>query len=323
MRAFRWGFLVLAGALSSALSVGCGAEPRDASQESAAAITAKQGTASLPEGATRLRVVSANLTSGNLQSYDPGNGLRILQALAPDVVLLQEFNFGDNSEAALQGFVDNLGTGYTYGREPNGQIPNGVISRYPILSSGFWPDPRAHGTRNFFWARIDVPGPKDLWAVSLHLLTSNSSNRQAQAAAIVASIRTQIPEGDYMVLGGDLNTKSRGEGCLSTFRTFFRTTGPYPVDPAGNENTNRNREDPYDWVMADMDLDPLEIPLEVGGRTFDHGVVFDTRRFSPPVAPALTSDSSSTNMQHMAVARDFALPPETAVTPPAPPQPQE
>ncbi len=48
-----------------------------------------------------VRVVAANLTSGNYQSYSPDNGnhsnpegagARILAGLRPDVVLVQEFN---------------------------------------------------------------------------------------------------------------------------------------------------------------------------------------------------------------------------------------
>ena len=45
----------------------------------------------------------------------------------------------------------------------------------PILDSGSWDDTLSPN-RDFAWARIDVPGPHDLWAVSLHLLTSSTAN---------------------------------------------------------------------------------------------------------------------------------------------------
>ncbi len=48
-------------------------------------------------GEVRLRVAAANLTSGNQQSYDPGNGIRILQGINADVVLMQEVNYGLDS----------------------------------------------------------------------------------------------------------------------------------------------------------------------------------------------------------------------------------
>jgi hypothetical protein len=36
--------------------------------------------------------MAANLSSGNNQSYDPGEGARIFQGLKPDIVMIQELN---------------------------------------------------------------------------------------------------------------------------------------------------------------------------------------------------------------------------------------
>ena len=134
-------------------------------------------------GRARLRVVAANITSGTRQSYDEGHGARILQALRPDVVLIQELNYGYDEPSDIRAFVDDtFGTDFHYFREEGGTIPNGVVSRYPIVESGQWEDP-ATSTRAFAWARIDIPGDVDLWAVSVHLLTSNSSDRRREADA--------------------------------------------------------------------------------------------------------------------------------------------
>jgi hypothetical protein len=69
------------------------------------------------------------------------------------------------------------------------------------------------------------------------------------------------------------------------------------------------------------DLDALQVPAQVGGLSFASGLVFDSRNFDPiaNVAPIRRGDSGSTNMQHMAVVRDFALP----VPPPAVPTTNE
>jgi len=40
-------------------------------------------------------------------------------------------------------------------------MPNGVISRWPILSSGQWNDSQLTN-RSFVWAVIDIPGDIDL-----------------------------------------------------------------------------------------------------------------------------------------------------------------
>ena len=59
-----------------------------------------------PPAPTLIRLMAANISSGNGQSYDPGEGIRIFQGTHPDVVIIQEFNYGGNSNAAIRGFVD-------------------------------------------------------------------------------------------------------------------------------------------------------------------------------------------------------------------------
>src|SRR6478672_13874647 len=110
-----------------------------------------------------VRVMSSNL-NGNQQSYQPF-ALRIFQGLKPDVVAIQEFNYtstnglGINTPAAFREMLDTaFGTNYTYMRETGSyNIPNGVISRYPIIASGQWEDSLVND-RGFAWAQIDLPG---------------------------------------------------------------------------------------------------------------------------------------------------------------------
>ena len=259
---------------------------------------------------TPLRVMAANTTSGNRQSYDPGEGTRIFQGLMPDVVLIQEFNVGDNSESAISAWVaDTFGAEFEYYRERGAQIPNGVISRFPIIDSGEWEDVQV-GNRDFAWAQIDVPGDADLWAVSVHFLTRNASVRDRQAAAVRRLVLENIPEGDYLVIGGDFNTRNAGEPALDTLDELVDTDGPYPIDQAGKIGTNASRRKPYDWVFADEDLEAFEVPVAIGENVFPSGLVFDSRVYMPlsDVAPVQRGDSGATNMQHMAVIRDFVLP---------------
>ena len=259
---------------------------------------------------TPLRIMAANITSGTNQSYDPGHGIRIFQGLHPDVVLIQEFNFGDNTTTAIRGFINSaFGPSFTYYREGGAQIPNGIVSRYPIIASGEWDDPSVDN-RDFAWARIDIPGPKDLWAISVHLLTSSASNRNSEATALKNFINANVPPGDYLVIGGDFNTGGRTEAALSTLSSIVVTAGPYPTDQNNNGNTNAGRAKPYDWVLVDLDLHQYRAATTIGTRSFANGLVFDSRVFTPiaGVAPVQPGDSGATNMQHMAVVRDFVLP---------------
>ncbi|MFY1831479.1 lamin tail domain-containing protein [Myxococcus fulvus] len=262
----------------------------------------------------RLRLMAANLSSGNGQDYDPGHGLRIFQGTDADIVMIQEFNYKTDSAADLRSFVDTaFGPGFSYYREAGAQIPNGIISRYPIIASGEWDDPQVTN-RDFAWARIDIPGPKDLWAVSVHLLTANASTRNTEAVSLVSRIQANIPAGDYLVIGGDLNTGSRSESCFGTLSQVVTTASPYPADRNGNTNTNAGRNSPYDHVLVDSDLRPYQTAVVIGGSSFANGLVVDTRVYSPigELSPALSGDSGASGMQHMGVIKDFLIPGDAA-----------
>jgi endonuclease/exonuclease/phosphatase family metal-dependent hydrolase len=266
----------------------------------------------LPDGAidpglaTRVRLVAANTTSGNQQSYELP-GVRLFQGLHPDIVMIQEFQYAGGDLRAL---VDTaFGTDFVFFVEPRtGGIPNGIVSRFPILESGAWADASVPD-RAFAYARIDVPGPVDLWAVSVHLLTSGSADRSTEAKALAAYVKSTVPAGDYLVIGGDFNAGSENEQALADLSAEVVVKGPFPADQSGNVNTSGNRSKPHDFVLARDNLGAHEVPVTIGAATFAAGLVFDSRVFTPltDVAPVLKDDSATTNMQHMPVVRDFML----------------
>jgi len=266
-----------------------------------------------------IRIVAANLTSGNQQTYSPDNGnhsnpegagARILKGLKPDVILIQEFN---TTVPVRQWVNQTLGEEYSFYQEayedvPN-FIPNGVISRYPIIESGEWDDP-TQTNRDFAWAKIRLPNGKNLWAISVHLYSKKPGVRAEEAKVLLEKINTLIPKEDLVVLGGDFNTRSREEACVKLLYGFFRDAEHEPTDQTGEENTNANRNRPYDWVLADAELEATATPLKIGGEEFPGGIVFDSRFFTPltDVPPVQQTDSATPNMQHMAVVRDFLVP---------------
>jgi endonuclease/exonuclease/phosphatase family metal-dependent hydrolase len=257
-----------------------------------------------------LRVMAANISSGPSLDYGPVEGVRIFQAMHPDVVLIQEMNVGGNTAAEIDAYVaTTFGPTFTYYREPGVQIPNGVISRYPILASGSWVDPQV-ANRGFAYAKLGVPGAHPLWAISLHLLTTGGTQRNAEVTALVAQVKAVVPAADYLILGGDFNTPVRDEPCITALSEIVATAAPYPADGAGNDNTSGPRSKPHDWLLADPDLSPLGVPVVVGQQAFAAGLVFDSRVYTPlaDIAPVQSSDSAATNMQHMPVVRDFRLP---------------
>jgi endonuclease/exonuclease/phosphatase family metal-dependent hydrolase len=258
-----------------------------------------------PLGPANVRLMAANISTGS-QSYDNGEGIRIFQGLKPDVVMIQEFNYGTKSETDIRKFVtDTFGADFQYFRETGG-IPNGVISKYAITDSGHF----ASGApdRGFAWAKITVPGTHALYAFSVHLRTSSSTVRDGEAKILTDKIKEMVPTGDFIAVGGDFNTDSRNENCLKTINAVVDAENSHATDGT-NENTNANRGKPYDWMLASPNLVAHQVPTVIGENSFANGLVFDSRVYEPlaDVAPVKKSDSAAPEMQHMAIVKDFHL----------------
>lgn len=269
-----------------------------------------------------LRIVAGNITSGNNQSYDPGHGIRIFQALKPDIALVQEMNYGSNSASDYKQFAQKIvGTNYYAVDDAGYQIPNGVVSRYPITSHGYWDDPNIDN-RALMWAVVDIPGNKDIFAISVHLHTSPASDQTKAAQVIVdeiAKLKSSKPDKYYYVVGGDFNgetaVSSSGFGKNST----FYISGPDPVDEEGYSETNANRNKQYDFVLADYPLHEFQVPTvyyssedSAKTKSYKNGLVFDTRLYNQSELdeyfyPAQKNDSGASSMQHMAVVKDFLI----------------
>ncbi len=248
-----------------------------------------------------IRIMAANITSGNAQAYE-GPGIRQFQAMKPDIALVQEFNYKGGTREQLVN--EAFGSGYVF-YSGAGSIPNAIVSRFPILESGEWESNVVHN-RGWTWAVIDIPGPRDLLAVSLHLNTGKHNKEMNPLAAKIAAKQAQ--GNYYVVMGGDFNTKSR-KLTVERFRNVVDTSGPYPADQKGNGNTNNKRSKPYDWLLVDADLRSFEVPVVVGTQQFTDGLVIDSRVHDPlsDIAPVRHGDSQAKNMQHMAVVREFKI----------------
>jgi endonuclease/exonuclease/phosphatase family metal-dependent hydrolase len=260
------------------------------------------------QASARVRLMAGNLTSGNLQAYeDPGT--HIFQGLHPDIAMIQEFNVGDNAPATIRNWVDTtFGTSFEFFREAGAQIPNGIVSRYPIRASGIWEDTQSPN-REFAYARIDLPGSLDLWAISVHLLTDDTK-RPTEATELVGFINANVPAGDYLVIGGDFNSDTRTQAAIMTLGQVVDIGAPFPADQGGDSDTNSTRAKPYDWVMLDSSLNSRQVPVTIGAASFANGLVFDSRVYTPlaDVSPVLIDDSGAVNMQHMGVVKDVLLP---------------
>ncbi|MGC8885609.1 MAG: endonuclease/exonuclease/phosphatase family protein [Verrucomicrobiia bacterium] len=256
-----------------------------------------------------IRVMSANLT-GDSQTYGQAS-IRIFQGLKPDIIAIQEFNYSDNTYDDIKGFINlAFGTNFFYFRETNSNysLPNGIISRYPILLAGSFDDIEIPD-RGFVYAVIDIPGDKNLVVFSVHLKAgSDSASRRATEALqlknlIASNFSTQS---NYIIVAGDFNLYSTNESAYRTIISFLNDF-PIPEDTERNPNTNLNRNQRYDYIFTSVDLTSLVVPVQIGRQYFTNGLVFDSRSYSPlsDVKPVLPADSSMA--QHLAVIKDFSI----------------
>jgi endonuclease/exonuclease/phosphatase family metal-dependent hydrolase len=258
-----------------------------------------------------VRVMAANLTSGTSQSYEAA-GLRIFQGLKPDIVAIQEFKYGGSTAPEIRSFVDTaFGPSFTYFRETTG-LPNGIISRWPIVASGIWDDgPLGVSDREFPWVRIDLPGTNDLYVVSVHLKassgTDNEGRRFSQATNLINQIKASFPPNAWVIVGGDCNIDRSTENAF-VYLTTNLVDAPIPADQLGGTNTNLGRSERYDYVFAN--LAPRLVPTVYGANSHAKGLVLDSRNYSPIAAlsPVQSGDSGVSGMQHMGVVRSYSIP---------------
>jgi endonuclease/exonuclease/phosphatase family metal-dependent hydrolase len=282
-------------------------------------------TLAFAQSNVNVRIMAANL-NGDSQKYEPF-AIRIFQGLEPDVVAIQEFNYtspnglGQNTPAAFREMVDTaFGTNFVYYREPasSGDIPNGIISRYPIINSGSWTDTQV-GNRGFAWAQIDLPGTNDVYVVSVHFLTSSSSARATEAANLKTLTKANFPANAWIVVAGDFNAGSRTETCVTTWNNYL-TDSPIPVDKNNDSDTSANRNSPHDYVLPSLTLTNFETTTVFGPLNYPHGLVFDSRVYTANeltnFIPVQSADSGLA--QHMAVMKDFLIPagPDSGTNPP-------
>ncbi len=269
------------------------------------------------------RAMAANITTGKNQSYDPGHGIRIFKAVKPDIVMIQEFRYGRNNDDDINSMVQStFGADFSYHRgryADNSWIPNGIISRYPIIDSGYWKSNMANN-RDWDWAVVDLPGSKELLVVSLHLHTSdNAKEIPVLTKNIESKISADAPKGlnYYVMVGGDFNSATvlNGKTDLKRILTTSLGSNERPEDQYGDTTTNATRGKTLDVLLVDKTLHQKEIPAVIGNHSYAHGHVFDSRVYSKlgelsSVAPVQANDSDGGNAvmnQHMAVIRDFEI----------------
>jgi endonuclease/exonuclease/phosphatase family metal-dependent hydrolase len=256
-------------------------------------------------------IMAANLSeqTGECETIYGGPATRMFQGLKPDIVGIQEWNV--TNAGGHRAYVNAaFGTNFSFYVEPSYScaMPNGIISRWPILQSGYWWDSEV-GNRNFAWAVVDIPGDTDLRVVSVHFKAGSTATdilkRENQARALTNYL-AQVPTNQYIVLAGDLNIWSASEAGYTILRDRLNDDSK-PTDRFGNRNTNIPQNRRYDYVLPDARLQLAHRTLSVDGQNFPHGLVFESSQWSPPPAPILSGDAKAPNIQHLPVMKAYTL----------------
>jgi len=208
--------------------------------------------------ACRLLLASLGLWLGSLAEWVWADELPLRILLAndpaadyaddrPAVVLFQNFVAGDNGETAIRNWVTaTFGGEFSYVRDAKSLVPGGVISRFGIVKYGVWSTLETkEGDGRSLYAQIDLPGKKDLWVVNTHL-SIDPKQRLAQTNALLDRILTEIPETDYLVVGGQLNITDADDPALEVLQKMLGVESPLLVKQEDGEV--------YDWLLIDADL---------------------------------------------------------------------
>ncbi len=261
-------------------------------------------------------VMAANLSGDDTLYRRPAG--RIFRGLKPDIVVLQEWNVLDGDYRKFVGRHFGRGFSFCVQRSRRKGMPNGIVSRWPITARGLWKDPVVDD-RGFVWATIDLPGPRDLHAVSVHFKHGGNSKekqkRRGEAELLVDYIRRAgWPADDYLVIAGDLNSINLKEPLFTVLSSVVGNARQ-PADQSGAIGTSVSRKKCYDHVLANPALEACQVPVEIEGLVFSNGMVFDSRRWTPPPPPILPDDSVQAGMQHLAVMKAFRIPVPDAAEP--------
>lgn len=282
-------------------------------------VAAQTVTIEVSDQQVTFTLMAANLSaqSSECETVQGPPSERIFRGLAPDIVAIQEWNV--TNAGGYRAFVDaNFGTGFSYYVENESAcaMPNGIISRWPILASGEWNDVQL-SNRDFAWATIDIPGGVNLHVISVHLkadvTTADIDKRELQTRALTNYL-AQLPVDDYIAVAGDFNLHSTSEAGYQILSTTLNDDHK-PVDRVGDRDTNIPRNERYDYIFPNDRLNALHATCTVAGVSFPEGLVFLDSQWIPPPSPVLSGDSTAPGIQHLAVMKAFTITAEASPGP--------
>jgi hypothetical protein len=95
--------------------------------------------------------------------------------------------------------------------------------------------------------------------------SKGESSNANQAAALAKFIKDNVPKVALLFDGEDLNTRTTSESCFKELAAVVVIPEKPPADKNGYISTNRPRNRPYDWVLANSLLEKSAVSVKLGG----------------------------------------------------------
>jgi endonuclease/exonuclease/phosphatase family metal-dependent hydrolase len=235
----------------------------------AVVLAGRPASAPPPAAGYPVRVMSYNIRA----AYGP-DGRQDVEAVAATiatsgagVVGLQELSRGwfvNGSSDLLALLAQRLEMPYmVMGPAMDPVAGNAILSRYPILESGYELLPLAGALvpRGAVWARLDLGGGETLLIINTHLDADEASIRSGQLAALLAT----WPAGSRTVFLGDMNAEPGSGEIEMILRAGYVDAGP----EGAVMSTHADHEQRIDWIFHTADLAARDAAI-IPSRASDH-----------------------------------------------------
>jgi endonuclease/exonuclease/phosphatase family metal-dependent hydrolase len=218
-----------------------------------------------------LRVVTYNPHSAVTRDgqLDPAAVARALDALHPDVVILEEVGRGwplSSSVDLAQWLQRRLGLPYVWAPGADHQFGNLLLSRVPVLDAKVVDLPRGSGTmnRSAVIAHVGPVAGKTMTVIGTHLQNGSSASRKATRVAEIHKLLRAWGQQPRTVLAGDLNSDPGSVELRTLLDAGFNTTQPTGACTLKTSNNNC-----VDWILVTADVDQSAVRT-LKFDTFDH-----------------------------------------------------
>jgi endonuclease/exonuclease/phosphatase family metal-dependent hydrolase len=216
-----------------------------------------------------VRVMTYNIRAayGMAGRQDVEAVARVVEEAGAGVVAVQELSRGwfVNGSADLLALLSRrLGMPYVVmgpATDPVGG--NAILSRYPILDSGYGDLPLVGALvgRGYVWAELELGSGESVWVVTTHLDADRSEIRLGQLEALLAA----RPARPRTILLGDMNAEPGSREIEMILEAGYADAAP----SSGPAWTHPDHEQRIDWIFHSTDLAAGDVAV-IESRASDH-----------------------------------------------------